>query len=86
MTMQSKVVDRVLTPEEEAAAERIYAAVKEKVEQQVRGMARMMATKRPSELLGRTEFELRDMVHELGANVLQTAINERAKNGGRKIS
>jgi hypothetical protein len=82
MKRQNEGVGRELTPEEEAAAERIYAAVKEKVEEQVRGMARLMASKKPSEMLGRTEFELRDLVHELGAGVLQTAINERAKKGG----
>jgi hypothetical protein len=86
MGAQNEGLTRKLTAEEEAAAERIYAAVKEKVEEQVRGMARLMASKKPSELLGRTEFELRDMVLELGANVLQTAVNERAKKGGRKIS
>lgn len=86
MGAQNEGLTRKLTAEEEAAAERIYAAVKEKVEEQVRGMARLMASKKSSELLGRTEFELRDMVLELGANVLQTAVNERAKKGGRKIS
>lgn len=81
MLKQKQAVQRTLTPEEEAAAERIYGAIKEKVEQQVRNMARMMASKRPSELLGRTEFELRDLVHKLGAQVLETAVNERSKKG-----
>jgi hypothetical protein len=81
MAKQIKALEVKLTPEEEAASERIYAAVKEKVEQQVRNMARMMAAKKPSELLGRTEFELRDMVLQLGANVLEMAVNERSKKG-----
>jgi len=81
MVKQKQAAQRTLTAEEEAAAERIYGAIKEKVEQQVRNMARMMASKRPSELLGRTEFELRDLVHKLGAQVLETAVNERSKKG-----
>ncbi|MGH9551081.1 MAG: hypothetical protein ACRD3W_16985 [Terriglobales bacterium] len=81
MAKQVKALELKLTPEEEAAAERIYAAIKEKVEQQVRNMTRMMAAKKASELLGRTEFELRDMVLQLGANVLEAAVNERVKKG-----
>jgi hypothetical protein len=34
-------------------------------------------------LLGATEFEVRDRVHELGAAVLQTALHERKKGGTR---
>jgi hypothetical protein len=42
----------------------------------------MLAGKKPEELLGRGEFELRDMLFELGANVLETGVNECAKKGG----
>lgn len=71
-----------LTLEEEAAAERIYEALKDKVQQQVKQMVRAMAAKKPEEMLGRGEFELRDMALELGATVLQTALNESVKKGG----
>jgi hypothetical protein len=72
-----------LTPEEEAAAERIFESVKDKAEEQLKQMARHMAAKKPQELLGRGEFELRDMVHQLGASVLEAAVNEQAQKKGR---
>jgi hypothetical protein len=42
-------------------------------------MARLMAVQPDSELLGRGEFELRDKLNDVGAKVLETAVNERAK-------
>ena len=83
MAKQMKALDLNLTAEEEAAAERIYESVKAKAEEQIKQMARSMAAKKPHELLGRAEFELRDMVHQLGANVLEAAINEQAQKKGR---
>jgi hypothetical protein len=44
-------------------------------------MARFMASKGNHELFGQTEFELRDRVHALGARVLETAAEERQKEG-----
>jgi len=82
MAKQIKALELDLTSEEEAAAERIYESLRDKVDQQVRNMARMMAAKKPHELLGRGEFELRDMLFDLGANVLETGTNECAKKGG----
>jgi hypothetical protein len=42
-------------------------------------LARLLASKEDSQLLGRTEFEIRDAVHRLGARALETALNERKK-------
>jgi hypothetical protein len=48
-------------------------------------MAQLLASKPYNKLLGRTEFEVRDLVHDLGAKALQTALGERKKGdtGGR---
>jgi hypothetical protein len=81
MAKQIKALELELTAEEEAAAERIYESLKGKALQQLRNMARMMAAKKPEELLGRGEFELRDMLFDLGANVLETSTNECVKKG-----
>ncbi len=81
MAKQIKALELELTAEEEASAERIYESLKGKVELQLKNMARMMAAKEPEELLGRSEFELRDMLFDLGANVLETATNECVKKG-----
>jgi hypothetical protein len=42
-----------------------------------------LASKPDGQQLGRTEFELRDQLHRLGAQALQTALNERKKGGIR---
>ena len=53
-----------LTPEQSAEADRI---------------AEMLASKPDHQLLGKTEFEVRDRVHKIGAKALETALNERKK-------
>lgn len=86
MSKRIQALELELTAEEEAAAERIYRSIQAKAEQQLRNMARTMAAKKPHELLGRGEFELRDMVLKLGAEVLETAVNDGAKKGGVSVS
>jgi hypothetical protein len=67
--------------EQEAEAQWIFERLKGVFEEELRGMARLMASKEDSQLLGQTEFEVRDRVHRLGAKVLETAVNERQKKG-----
>ena len=43
--------------------------------------SRALASKKDHELLGATEFEIRDRVHKLGAHAIETALNERKKGG-----
>jgi hypothetical protein len=83
MAKQIKALNLELTAEEEAAAERIYESLRGKAEQQLKNICRSMAAKKPRELLGRGEFELRDMLNDLGANILETAVNEAAEKKGR---
>lgn len=71
----------VLTADQEAEAERIYALIKGKVDEQVRDMARLMASKKTNEILGPGEFQLRDRLNEVGVGVVEAALNERAKKG-----
>jgi uncharacterized protein HemY len=71
-----------LTAEEEAAAQRIFESLKEKTDQQLMNMARMLAAQKPENLLGRGQFELRDMLFDLGTNVLEAGTQECIKKGG----
>lgn len=86
MTKRIAALELNLTAEEEAAAERIYDAIKDQAQQQLKNMARLMASKKPEEMLGRSEFELRDMALALGAGVLETSINQSAKKRGLFVS
>jgi hypothetical protein len=81
MAKQIKALDLNLSAEEEAAAERICESIKGKVEQQVANMVRMLAAQNPEDLLGRAQFELRDMLSDLGANILQASVQECVKKG-----
>ena len=73
--------DTPLTPEQEALAQRLFEAMQQAFLDEARQLARLLASKDEAHLLGKTEFEVRDSVHRLGANALQTALNERKKGG-----
>lgn len=79
---QIKALELKLTAEEEAAAERIYQSLKNKMEQQLRNISRRMASQKLEEVLGQGQFELRDMLHDLGANALEAGAQEAIKKGG----
>lgn len=66
-----------LTAEEQVLMERL----KPLYEQELVRMVKAMASKKDEELLGQNEYEVRDRVHELGAQVLEIAVNERQKKG-----
>ena len=68
-----------LTPEQEAEAQRVAAIIRQKIQDEALTLARMLVSKRDEEILGQTEFELRDRVHQIGAVALQTALEERKK-------
>jgi hypothetical protein len=70
-----------LNAEQEAQAEAIYRRLKETFDSEARRLARLMAGKDDGQLLGDTEFQVRDRVHALGAEVLEVALDERKKRG-----
>ena len=58
--------DIPLTVEQEAEAEALYARLKSAFEQEAWQMARLLASKADRQLLGGTEFEVRERVPRLG--------------------
>jgi len=75
------VSDIVLTPEQEAEAQRLAALVNQKIQEETLQMFRLMVSKPDHQLLGATEFQIRDRAHKVAAEVIQTALNERKKGG-----
>jgi hypothetical protein len=73
--------DTPLSSEQEALAQRLYEQMQQAFLDEARHLARLLASKDDDQLLGRTEFQLRDRVHRLGARALETALNERKKGG-----
>jgi hypothetical protein len=72
-----------LTPEQAEVADRILESLRQAVETDLRGLAELLASKPDSQLLGQTEFEVRDRVHKIGAKAIETALGERKKGGTR---
>ena len=72
-----------LTPEQTELAERIYQTLKQAADSDLRGLAELLASKPDRQLLGPTEFEVRDRVHKIGAKAFETALEERKKGGTR---
>lgn len=70
-----------LTAEQQAEAERIVDVVKGVAEVEVRQLAKLLASKPNSQLLGATEFLVRDGVHRIGVRLLEAALEERKKGG-----
>ena len=70
-----------LTPEQAELAERIYQSLRQAADADLRGLAELLASKPDRQLLGQTEFEVRDRVHKIGAKALETALDERKKGG-----
>jgi hypothetical protein len=72
-----------LTSEQEGEAQAVFQRLKGAFEREALALARLMASKEDRELLGRTEFTVRDQVHRLGAQVLEAVLQERKKKATR---
>lgn len=70
-----------LTPEQEAEAQRIEDILKAGAAVEIRQIARLLASKSNRELLGKTEFRVREAVHRIGARGIDAALEERKKGG-----
>jgi hypothetical protein len=71
----------VLNVEQEQEAQRMGKILQEKMAGDILEIARLLVSKKDSEIFGKTEFEMRDRVHQLGAKAMQTVLEERKKGG-----
>lgn len=72
-----------LTPDQAQLSDRIYQALRQAADSDLRTLADLLASKPDRQLLGQTEFEVRDHAHKIGAKALETALEERKKGGTR---
>lgn len=70
-----------LSPENQAEAARILDRAMARARVELGAAAALVASKADGELFGRTEFQIRDMVHRIGAALLDAALEERKKGG-----
>ena len=70
-----------LSAEQEAEAQRIEDILLAGMKVEAKRIARLLASKEDRELLGQTEFQVRDAVHRIGARGIDAALSERKKRG-----
>jgi hypothetical protein len=73
--------DPSLTPEQAAEAERIFQTLREASQDEQWRIAQLLASKKDHQLLGETEYQVRECVHRIGAKAIETALEGRKKGG-----
>lgn len=68
-----------MSQEQFEEAQRVFEVTEQAAADERWRMCCLMASKRSGEMLGETEFELRNMVHRIGAITLEAAVDERRK-------
>ena len=79
--MRTFETDIELTEDQEAEAAYLEDILAAKARVRVRQMARLMASKSNGQEFGETEFQLRDLVHQLGAEGIDALLELRKKGG-----
>lgn len=64
-----------LSPELEAQAQELAARIRSRADEDILALARLLVSKKDTDVFGDTEFQVRSIVHHLGAE----AIEERLK-------
>ncbi len=68
-----------LTPELREEADRIKHRLMAVVEDEVQGIAELLASKPDRQLLGQAESQVRDRVHRIGVRAIEATHDERQK-------
>jgi len=66
-----------LAPELESKAQVLLAKLRSQADDELLALARLLVSKEDRDLFGDTEFEVRDIVHRLGAKAYATHIAEK---------
>jgi hypothetical protein len=70
-----------LTPEQQLEADRFSTLLIQIAQREASRFGELIATRPDNQLLGKTEFDLRELLHHIGAAFLAAALNERKKGG-----
>ena len=66
-----------LTPEQEAEAELLAERIRKAAGDEFLQMARLLVSKKSSEIFGATEFQVRDILLKVGAKVYEEYLREK---------
>jgi hypothetical protein len=64
---------------EEAHAQELARTLHKALEADILQMTRLLASKSDDQVLGQTEFQIRDLVHTIGAKTIQAELDARQK-------
>jgi hypothetical protein len=70
-------VQRPLTPELEAKAQALLLDLRSRADDELLAIARLLVSKEDRDIFGDTEFEVRDLVHRIGAKALETYLAQK---------
>lgn len=79
--MEGRICPAGMSEEQFAEARRLFEVTEQATVDERWRMCCLMAGKQDHEMFGQAEFQLREMVHRLGAITLEAAANERRKKG-----
>jgi hypothetical protein len=66
-----------LTVEQEAEAQRLAQRIQEVAREDILELARLLVSKREADIFGETEFQVRDVVHRVGAKAFEVHLAEK---------
>jgi hypothetical protein len=70
-------IPQSLSPELEAKAQELLARLRPQTDEELLALCRLLVSKQDHELFGETEFEVRDIVHRLGAKAYTAHLAEK---------
>jgi hypothetical protein len=68
-----------LSPEQAADAAALHASMMAAVGADLAALSALLATKTDATMFGATEFQVRDLVHAIGAKAIQAAVDAQKK-------
>ena len=66
-----------LTPELEAKAQELLSRLRSRADDELLALARLLVSTDDRDIFGETEFQVRDIVHRLGANAMETHLAQK---------
>lgn len=79
--MEGRMRPEGMTEEQFGEAKRVLEVTEQATADELWRLCCLMAVKQDGEMLGQTEFQMRDVIHRIAAITLEAAVNERRKKG-----
>jgi hypothetical protein len=73
-----------MTTDQEAEAQKLAAEITEAIADDVLHMARFLVSRDARHTFGKAEFQLRDIVHKVGAKALETSLAKKKTATGAR--